>query len=190
MAESAPAPEAKPAPVHEAAPSAEDSPFEAAPAPSPSNPEVAGLLDYVGEPAAVGPSTVPRFGLAAARVTAVSGRRATVRFRRGAVVEVELASEVDPKLVRLAERERQLVLVDCSPDEPPCLIGVLQTRLPEVVTLRAAEVEIDASRSLTLRSGRAGLRLRADGEVELVGSRISAASRGLMRLVGRVLRLN
>jgi hypothetical protein len=67
---------------------------------------------------------------------------------------------------------------------------VLQTRLPEVVTLRAAEVEIDASRSLTLRSGRAGLRLRADGEVELVGSRISAASRGLMRLVGRVLRLN
>ena len=41
-----------------------------------------------------------------------------------------------------------------------------------------------------LRSGRAALRMRGDGDVELVGSRIATMSRGLYRLVGRVLRLN
>lgn len=168
----------------------ETSPLEATPAASSSGAKVADLLDYVGEPAAPRPTALDRFGLVAARVTAVDGRRATVRLRRGEVVEVELASEVDPGLVRLAREERQLVLIECSPGDAPCLVGVLQTQLPQVVKLQATDVEIDASRSLTLRSGRAGLRLRADGEVELVGSRISAASRGLMRLVGRVLRLN
>ena len=49
---------------------------------------------------------------------------------------------------------------------------------------------IDAAEELVLRAGRAALRLREDGDVELVGSRISAASRGLFRLVGRILRLN
>ncbi|MEZ4311015.1 MAG: hypothetical protein R3F14_23480 [Polyangiaceae bacterium] len=43
---------------------------------------------------------------------------------------------------------------------------------------------------MLLRAGRAALRLREDGDVELVGSRISAASRGLFRIVGRILRLN
>ena len=44
--------------------------------------------------------------------------------------------------------------------------------------------------SVVLRAGRGALRLREDGDVELVGSRISTMSRGLFRIVGRVLRLN
>jgi hypothetical protein len=39
-------------------------------------------------------------------------------------------------------------------------------------------------------AGRGAIRIRGDGDIEIVGSRISAASRGLFRLVGRILRLN
>jgi hypothetical protein len=148
------------------------------------------LLDYVADPLPASEVASAFSGVMTARVAGLRGRRATVRLRRGDVLEVELASEVDAELVALAVKERQLALVECVPGQPACLVGVLQTRLPKRIELRAQEVEIEASQSLTLKSGRAGLRLRSDGQVEIVGSRISAASRGLMRLVGRVLRLN
>ena len=85
---------------------------------------------------------------------------------------------------------RQRVLVESDGRGHLCVVGMLQTRVPEVTKLQGRIIEINASDSLTLKSGRAGLRFRADGDVELVGSRISAASRGLLRLVGKALRLN
>jgi hypothetical protein len=97
---------------------------------------------------------------------------------------------VDTAFLERARHERQRVLVEIEPGHEPVIVGVIQTRLPEQLRLSASVIEIEAKDSLTLRSGRAGLRLRKDGDVELIGTRISAASRGLMRLVGRVLRLN
>ncbi len=67
---------------------------------------------------------------------------------------------------------------------------MVQTRPPSKLQLTADEIELNAARELVLRSGGAALRLRSSGEVELVGSRISAVSRGVMRLIGRLLRLN
>jgi len=72
----------------------------------------------------------------------------------------------------------------------PVVVGVVQTRPASRLRLRAEEISLDASRELLLRSGASALRLRATGEVELVGSRISAVSRGVMRLIGRLVRLN
>jgi hypothetical protein len=82
------------------------------------------------------------------------------------------------------------VLVEHVDGELPLVVAVLQTRMPEHVHLRGGKIELEAEEEVLLRAGRAGFRLRKDGDVELVGSRISAASRGLFRLVGRILRLN
>jgi hypothetical protein len=70
------------------------------------------------------------------------------------------------------------------------IVGVIQTRSPSDIKWSANTIEIEAKRELLLRSGRAALRLREDGDVELIGSRIHAASRGLFKIVGRILRLN
>ena len=69
-------------------------------------------------------------------------------------------------------------------------MGVLRSRQPEKLVLRASVIEIEAEQELLLRSGKGAMRIREDGDIEVVGSRISAASRGLFRLVGRMLRLN
>ena len=70
------------------------------------------------------------------------------------------------------------------------VVGVVQRRVPETLELRAATVIIEAEREIVLRAGRSALRIREDGDVELVGGRVLAMSRGLFRIVGRVLRLN
>jgi hypothetical protein len=70
------------------------------------------------------------------------------------------------------------------------IVGVVQTRVPREVTLKASTITLEAEREILLRAGRSALRLREDGDVELVGSRIVTASRGLLRLVGKMLRLN
>ena len=73
--------------------------------------------------------------------------------------------------------------------EAPLVVGVLHTRRPRAIRLKAATIEIEGDEEVLVRAGRGALRLRADGEIEVVGSRISAASRGLFRIVGRILRL-
>jgi hypothetical protein len=50
-------------------------------------------------------------------------------------------------------------------------------------------VVLEGEREILLRSGRGAIRIREDGDIEVVGSRISAASRELFRIVGRLLRL-
>ena len=104
--------------------------------------------------------------------------------------DVTLDPDVDAAVVSDALEVGDRVMVEATEDGELVLVGVLRCRVPEKVKLVAPVVEIEADRELLLRSGKAALRLRDDGEVEIVGSRISAASRGLFRLVGRMLRLN
>jgi hypothetical protein len=101
-----------------------------------------------------------------------------------------VAAEVDRTLLNQAMLDGQMLLTEWPERGTPLVVGVVQSRPPSKVRIAAEEIELDASRELLLRSGSAALRLRSSGDVELVGSRISAVSRGVMRLIGRLLRLN
>jgi len=70
------------------------------------------------------------------------------------------------------------------------ILGVLTARRPRELHLSAETITLEAAREVLVRSGTSALRLREDGDIELVGSRILAMSRGLFRIVGRMLRLN
>jgi hypothetical protein len=151
-----------------------------------------GLLEKVAEPGAVSALTrddraAP--GLRTARVLSLKGRIAEVAWRgRTEPVEAELAAEVDRDLVLAAIEDKATVLVETG--SPHVVVGLLQTRVPRELKLKAGTVTVEGEQEVLIRSGRAALRLREDGDIEIVGSRISAASRGLFRLVGRILRLN
>jgi hypothetical protein len=111
-------------------------------------------------------------------------------------VAAALDEGVEPELIAsaFAHGDAVLVEVDDGAGVPraaaPVVVGVLQRRLPSTVQLTGQTVVIDAERELLLRAGRAAIRLRDDGDIEMVGSRIMTMSRGLFRIVGRVLRLN
>jgi hypothetical protein len=113
-----------------------------------------------------------------------------VALRTGEPFVAAVATEVDPALLNQAMLDGQMLLSEWPERGTPLVVGVVQSRPPSKVRIAAEEIELDASRELLLRSGGAALRLRAGGDVELVGSRISAVSRGMMRLIGRLLRLN
>jgi hypothetical protein len=126
-----------------------------------------------------------------ARVAHVDGRKAMILFRgKQAPVEAEIAPEVDPELVSDALASGDAVLVEQCEGELPLVVGRLQTKKPREIHLRAATVHIEGDQEVLLRSGRGAVRIREDGDIEVLGSRISAASRGLFRIVGRMLRLN
>lgn len=151
---------------------------------------VEGQAEVPEAQAAVSPATSVGHGLRSARILSLKGRSAQVRLRGAADAEAALiAPEVDARLVELALKNGDHVLVEWEPSGL-IVVGVLQVKVPERLEIRAGEVLIEGDRELTLRSGRAAARFRKDGDVELVGSRISAASRGLFRIVGRILRLN
>lgn len=148
---------------------------DALPAPAP-----AAALDLAAIPA-----------LRTARVAGVRGREADIVFRgRGARVRATLDEGVDVDLVKRALAGNDAVLVEIDPDVGPVIVGVVQTRLPDVLEIKARKITLDADEELLMRAGRGAMRIREDGDVELVGSRISTLSRGLFRIVGRVLRLN
>lgn len=129
--------------------------------------------------------------LRTARVVSVEGATCTIAWRgRDRQVAAEIAPEVDREVIVEAHQRGDSVLVEHVPGEAPLVVGVLQTRKPAEVTVKAATVRVEAERELLLRAGHAAIRLREDGEVEMVGSRMSVASRGLLKLVGRILRLN
>ncbi|MGZ3419345.1 MAG: hypothetical protein ACXWUG_08790 [Polyangiales bacterium] len=153
------------------------------------------VLDAVEAPvAAAAPAkkAAPQnVSLRMARVHTVAKRAAEISFR-GARDKVlaALAEEVETEVVAGAAASRDLVLVEVSGDAVPVIVGVVQTRIPREVTLKAGTITLEAEREILLRAGRSAFRLREDGDVELVGSRIVTASRGLLRLVGKMLRLN
>jgi hypothetical protein len=131
-------------------------------------------------------------GLRTARVLSLlDGQHATIRSRTEPESrEALIAPELERQLLIDAVRDGQLVLVERDRGGVEVIVGILQIKRPTVLRLLADEVEITAKRSLLFSAGRAAMRLRQDGDVELVGSRLSLASRGLFRLVGRMLRLN
>ncbi len=121
----------------------------------------------------------------------VTGRGVCLEVRGvEGVVMGELAPGVSPEVVLQAAENGDAVVLECVANMPPLVVGVLQTRIPETITIRAKKLHLEGDEELLIRSGQAAMRLRKDGDVEIVGSRIAAMSRGLFRLVGRVLRLN
>jgi hypothetical protein len=130
-------------------------------------------------------------GLRTARLLHVSGDGVQIAWRgRKEAVTAVIGDEVDRVLVERALESGDAVLVEAEPGATPVIVGILQTRVPTKLELKAAVVHIEAEREVLLRAGGAAMRIREDGEVELVGSRILTMSRGLFRIVGRVLRLN
>jgi hypothetical protein len=137
------------------------------------------------------PAAAPSAGTRTARVLDVGERSATIVLRGAAEpVEAALAPEVDPEVIADAHANGDLVLVECCEGEAPLVVAALTTRKPREIRLQATTVSIEAEEEVLLRSGHGAVRIRQDGDIEVVGSRISAASRGLFRLVGRILRLN
>jgi hypothetical protein len=119
----------------------------------------------------------------------LGGGAALIAWRGSdARVAAIVAPGVEKDLLEQTIEEGGMVLVEDGP--PPLVVGVLQTRRPRKLELTAETVSIEGEREVLIRAGRAAIRLREDGDIEIVGSRISAASRGLFRLVGRILRLN
>jgi hypothetical protein len=130
-------------------------------------------------------------GLQLASLLEIQGETATV-----VVIEPEpneepkhvlVAKHMDLNFLQDARSNGHLVLLG-GPPHRLRIVGVVQTSYPR--TINAQSIEINASESLTLKSGRAGVQLRSDGSVEVIGSSIRATSRGLFRLIGRALRLN
>lgn len=143
----------------------------------------------------------PHAPTSAVILPAVSTRTAVALSVKGTGVTLSVRGVADPVTARLDHGvarevvERAVVngdrvVVEHTAGQEPLVVGVLQTRVPEALTLRAKKIHIEGEQEVLLRSGRGAMRIRQDGDVEVVGSRISAMSRGLFRLVGRVLRLN
>ena len=159
------------------------------------------LEDFIPAPPAAAPATLPAPALAApalavpamrtARVLRVDGLRATIALRGGhAEVEAEIAPEVEVEVIEAARANGEAVLVEASQDGAPVIVAALHTRRAREIHLKAETITLEGARELLLRAGRGALRIREDGDIEVVGTRISAASRGLFRIVGRILRLN
>jgi hypothetical protein len=130
-------------------------------------------------------------GMRSAQLISVDGRQATINLRgEPAPMLADVASEVEDELLALALKNGDSVLVEFVPNTRPLLVGMLQTRVAREFHVAAEEVHLKAAKVLVLRAGRAALKLHEDGEVELLGTKINAVSRGLFKIVGRVLRLN
>ncbi|WP_437552987.1 hypothetical protein WME97_17140 [Sorangium sp. So ce367] len=126
-----------------------------------------------------------------ARVASIVGRKASIHVRGAeGPVDAQIAPDVDPEVIADARARGDAVLVELCEGEPPLIVAALTTQRPQTLHLKATTVAIEAEQELLLRSGRGAVRIRQDGDIEVVGSRISAASRGLFRIVGRLLRLN
>jgi hypothetical protein len=149
------------------------------------------ILDLVAAPAPAQHRERALEGMRTARVASVSGRKARILLRgRPDPIDAVIAPEVDPEVIADALANGDAVLVELVPGEAPLVVAALHTRRPREIRLKAATIQIEGDEEVLLRAGRGALRIRADGDIELVGSRVSAASRGLFRIVGRMLRLN
>ncbi|WP_438035466.1 hypothetical protein [Sorangium sp. So ce204] len=128
-----------------------------------------------------------------ARVVSIEGktRRASI-LPRGAKVpaSAEIAPEVDLEVIEDARANGDAVLVELCAGEPPRIIAALRSRRPRELRLDGEKITIQATKEVLLRSGSGAFRIQESGDVELVGGRINAVSRGLFRLVGRLVRLN
>jgi hypothetical protein len=155
---------------------------------APADPSIERLLEHVSAELAVPEAPPP---LRTARVVSMAGGGVQITWRGlRDPVEADLDEGVDAEVVTRAMENGDRVLVEIDPVLGPLVVGVVQRRVPAKVEIRGETVVIEAEREILLRSGRGAMRIREDGDIEVVGSRISTMSRGLFRIVGRVLRLN
>lgn len=157
------------------------------------------LLERVAQPTLRAPEKPPYFGLEIAAPALRTARverikedgQVELRFR-GVVLSqtAVLDDNVQEELIAAAMQDGQPVLVEVMGGHQPVVVGVLQTRLPDKVEIKGKDIVIDAEREVLIRSGNAAIRMRSDGEIEMVGSRILTLSRGLFRIVGKMLKLN
>lgn len=168
----------------------------AAEAPSATSPTIGedasptSLEAYLPQPTGDAPPPPLPTGLRSATLRSLEGRVAQVLLRGQPVpLAASVAPEVELELLREA-MPGGTVLVEVEPTGALWVVGILTTRKPRELKLRAGTITIEGDDEVLLRAGRSAVRLRADGDVEVVGSRISAASRGVFRIVGRLLRLN
>ena len=152
------------------------------------------LLDESAAPQGQTPAALPDMPptvTRSAKIVRVVGRNATITFRGDSTeYAATIPSDVDPEFITEAHAAGQNVMVEWTRGAEPLIVGVLQTRNPRELHLKAESVHIEGEREVLFKSGRGALRIREDGDIEIIGSRISAASRGLFRIVGRLLRLN
>ncbi|WP_437899190.1 hypothetical protein [Sorangium sp. So ce124] len=128
-----------------------------------------------------------------ARVVSIEGKtRSAVILARGAKgpVSAEIAPEVDLEVIEDARANGDAVLVEIRAGEQPQVIAALRTRRPRELRLHAEKISIEGMKEVLLRSGFGALRIQESGDIEVIGGRINAVSRGLFRLVGRLVRLN
>jgi hypothetical protein len=130
-------------------------------------------------------------GTFSARLVRLTEGGALVRFR-GELFDraVRVAPEVDRTWLELAAQSGETVLVETLPTTGSLVVGMIQTRPLTDLLLEADTITLAAKKDITLVAGRSALRLRENGHVELVGTRISQISSGVLKLVGRLLRLN
>lgn len=134
---------------------------------------------------------LPGVAMRTALPVRMSGGTVSLKVRGMAdEIGAELAAGVDREVIADAITNGDAVIIECVDNEAPLVVGVLHTRIPQQLNLRARKIVVEGEQEVLLRSGRSAMRFREDGDVELVGSRIATMSRGLFRLVGRVLRLN
>ena len=105
----------------------------------------------------------------------IRGRIVAIRCRgmEGEIL-AGLGHGVSKELVAQAVRNGDALLVESAPGEAPLVVGVVQTQWPEELALHARTIHIEADDELLLRAGRGAVRIRQDGEIEIVGSRIAA----------------
>jgi len=126
-----------------------------------------------------------------ARLSRIDAGRVYLRMRgRHEEVEADVDDDVDIELLMRSIDAGQAVLIEEEPGMLPVVVGTVQTRVPDTLELRARKIVIEGEEEVLMRSGTGAMRVRQDGDVELVGSRITTMSRGLFRIVGRMLRLN
>lgn len=128
-----------------------------------------------------------------ARVVSMEGktRRASILARgMNTPVLAAIAPDVDLEVIEGARANGDAVLVESCEDEPPLIIAALRTRRPRELRLRGEKISIEGSKEVLLRSGFGALRIQESGHIELVGGTVNVVSRGLFRLVGRLVRLN
>jgi hypothetical protein len=101
----------------------------------------------------------PVEGLRTARRASVSGRRAAITLRgQHDPVEATIASEVDPAVICEALETGDSVLVELTRGECPLIVGVLHTRQPREIRLKATTIQIEGEEEVLIRSGRGALR--------------------------------
>jgi hypothetical protein len=146
------------------------------------------IVDTSAKPAAT--SSNPPSSLAVVQLVDFQEDGVRIRIPGASSAErANLAPHLQRDFVEYCAKGGYMAMADIQ-QSPALLVGMLQVGFPPELTLRAAKVEIEGTEALTLKSGRSAVQLRRDGAMELLGTRITATSRGIFRILGRALRLN